>query len=103
MSSDQSNNLTNLLSKDVTKISREAPMNIGAEQALLGAILSNNLALEKVENFLEPEHFSSKINSIIFVNGCFWHSHNCKTGNKKPKSNKILTVSLSETLNPVTL
>ena len=47
MSSDQSNNLTNLLSKDVTKISREAPMNIGAEQALLGAILSNNLALEK--------------------------------------------------------
>ena len=66
MSSDQSNNLTNLLSKDVTKISREAPMNIGAEQALLGAILSNNLALEKVENFLEPEHFSSKINALIF-------------------------------------
>ena len=66
MSSDQSNNLTNILSKDVTKISREAPMNIGAEQALLGAILSNNLALEKVENFLEPEHFSSKINALIF-------------------------------------
>ena len=66
MSSDQSNNLTNLLSKDVTKISREAPMNIGAEQALLGAILSNNLALERVENFLEPEHFSSKINALIF-------------------------------------
>ncbi len=41
-------------------------MNIGAEQALLGAILSNNLALEKVENFLEPEHFSSKINALIF-------------------------------------
>ncbi len=66
MSSDQSNNLTNLLSKEVTKISREAPMNIGAEQALLGAIISNNLALEKVENFLEPEHFSSKINALIF-------------------------------------
>ena len=30
-------------------------MNVGAEQALLGAILSNNLVLEKVENFLEPE------------------------------------------------
>ena len=41
-------------------------MNIGAEQALLGAIISNNLALEKVENFLEPEHFSSKINGLIF-------------------------------------
>ena len=56
MVSDQSNNLTNFLSKEKTKISREAPMNIGAEQALLGAIISNNLALEKVENFLEPEH-----------------------------------------------
>ena len=66
MVSDQSNNLTNLLSKEKTKISRDAPMNIGAEQALLGAILSNNLALEKVENFLEPEHFSSKINGLIF-------------------------------------
>ena len=63
---DQSNKLTNLLSKDKSKISREAPMNIGAEQALLGAIISNNLALEKVENFLEPEHFSSKINGLIF-------------------------------------
>ena len=66
MVSDQSNKLTNLLSKDKSKISREAPMNIGAEQALLGAIISNNLALEKVENFLEPEHFSSKINGLIF-------------------------------------
>ena len=66
MVSDQSNNLTNFLSKEKTKISREAPMNIGAEQALLGAIISNNLALEKVENFLEPEHFSSKINGLIF-------------------------------------
>ena len=66
MVSDQSNNLTNLLSKEKTKISRDAPMNVGAEQALLGAILSNNLALEKVENFLEPEHFSSKINGLIF-------------------------------------
>ena len=66
MVSDKSNNLTNFLSKEKTKISREAPMNIGAEQALLGAIISNNLALEKVENFLEPEHFSSKINGLIF-------------------------------------
>ena len=50
MVSDQSNNLTNFLSKEKTKNFREAPMNIGAEQALLGAIISNNLALEK-ENF----------------------------------------------------
>lgn len=64
--SDQSSKLTNFIPKKSTPISREAPMNIGAEQALLGAIISNNLALEKVENFLEPQHFSSKINGLIF-------------------------------------
>ena len=64
--SDRSSKLTNFIPKESTQISREAPMNIGAEQALLGAIISNNLALEKVENFLEPEHFSSKINGLIF-------------------------------------
>ena len=64
--SDQSSKLTNFIPKESTPISRDAPMNIGAEQALLGAIISNNLALEKVENFLEPEHFSSKINGLIF-------------------------------------
>ena len=66
MTSDRGKNLTNLVSKP-TNISREVPLNLGAEQALLGAIISNNLALEKVDNFLEPEHFSSKINSIIYT------------------------------------
>ena len=66
MSPDRGKNLTNLVSKP-TNISREVPLNLGAEQALLGAIISNNLALEKVDNFLEPEHFSSKINSIIYT------------------------------------
>ena len=66
MSSDQSNNLTNLLSKDKTKISREAPINIEISTSFARAIISNNLALEKVENFLEPEHFSSKFNGLIF-------------------------------------
>ncbi len=65
-SSDQSKKLTNLVSNEITRVHREPPMNVGAEQALLGAIISNNLALEKVEDFLEPVHFSSKINSIIF-------------------------------------
>ncbi len=65
MVTDQGNKLTNLVSQS-TNISREVPINPGAEQALLGAIISNNLAFEKVENFLESEHFSSKINAIIF-------------------------------------
>ena len=51
MTSDRGKNLTNLVSKP-TNISREVPLNLGAEQALLGAIISNNLALEKVDNFL---------------------------------------------------
>ena len=66
MVSDQNTKLKNILTKSNKNISRDIPLNVGAEQSLLGAILSNNLALEKVEDFLEPKHFSSKINSIIF-------------------------------------
>ena len=66
MVSDQNTKLKNILSKSNTNPSREIPLNVGAEQSLLGAIISNNLALEKVEDFLEPKHFSSKINSTIF-------------------------------------
>ena len=66
MVSERNTNLKNILTESNTNISRNIPINVGAEQSLLGAILSNNLALEKVEDFLEPKHFSSKINSIIF-------------------------------------
>ena len=66
MVSERNTNLKNILTESNTNISRSIPINVGAEQSLLGAILSNNLALEKVEDFLEPKHFSSKINSIIF-------------------------------------
>ena len=66
MVSDQNTKLKNVLTKSNTNVSRDIPLNVGAEQSLLGAILSNNLALEKVEDFLESKHFSSKINSIIF-------------------------------------
>jgi len=66
MVSDQNTKLKNILTKSKPNISRDIPVNIGAEQSLLGAIISNNLALEKVEDFLEAKHFSSKINSIIF-------------------------------------
>jgi DNA mismatch endonuclease (patch repair protein) len=24
---------------------------------------------------------------IIFINGCFWHGHDCKSGRKRPKTN----------------
>ena len=66
MTTSESNKLTNIVSPKNLNLIREVPVNTGAEQALLGAILSNNLAYEKVEEFLEPEYFSSKINRIIF-------------------------------------
>lgn len=45
---------------------RIPPQNLEAEQALLGAILSNNRAMEKVAEFLRPECFSSPVHARIF-------------------------------------
>ena len=42
------------------------PKNIEAEQALLGAILANNKAFEKVEEFLLPKHFADSTHAKIF-------------------------------------
>ena len=42
------------------------PQNIEAEQALLGAILANNKAFEKVSEFLKPQHFADSMHSKIF-------------------------------------
>ncbi|HET6376088.1 MAG TPA: replicative DNA helicase [Methylocella sp.] len=45
---------------------RLAPHNIEAEQALLGAILVNNDAFDRVSDFLRAEHFSEEIHRRIF-------------------------------------
>ena len=45
---------------------RQAPHNIEAEQALLGAILINNEAFDRVSSFLEPHHFFEPLHSRIF-------------------------------------
>ena len=34
-----------------------------------------------------PDIVLPKYNHIIFVNGCFWHMHDCKYGNVRPKTN----------------
>lgn len=47
---------------DVTRL----PRNIEAEQALIGALLANNKAYEKVSEFLRPEHFSDPIHVKVF-------------------------------------
>ena len=45
---------------------REAPNNLEAEQALLGAILVNNEALDRVSSFLKPDHFFDPLHGRIF-------------------------------------
>ncbi len=45
---------------------RMPPSNIAAEQALLGALLANNKAYERVSDYLAPEHFADPINGRIF-------------------------------------
>ena len=45
---------------------REAPNNIEAEQALLGAILVNNDAFYRVSDFLKPNHFYEPLHRRIY-------------------------------------
>jgi replicative DNA helicase len=45
---------------------RVQPHNEEVEQALLGALLVNNRALEKVSEFLRPEHFYNPVHGRIF-------------------------------------
>ena len=45
---------------------RAAPHNIEAEQALLGAILVNNEAQDRVSGFLLPEHFYDPLHAQIY-------------------------------------
>ena len=45
---------------------RLPPSNVQAEQALLGALLANNKAYERVSEFLVPEHFADPLHGRIF-------------------------------------
>ena len=45
---------------------RTAPHNLEAEQALLGAILVNNEAAQKVQGFLDTDHFYEPVHGRIF-------------------------------------
>ncbi|ENN91534.1 replicative DNA helicase [Bartonella schoenbuchensis] len=56
----------NPLHKEETSSFRQLPHNIEAEQALLGAILINNDALDRVSDFLKPEHFFEILHQKIF-------------------------------------
>src|SRR4026209_2479946 len=45
---------------------RSPPHNIEAEQALLGAILVNNEAIDRVSSFLKPVHFFQTLHGRIY-------------------------------------
>ena len=45
---------------------RLPPSNVQAEQALLGALLANNRAYERVSEFLVPEHFADPVHGRIY-------------------------------------
>jgi len=51
---------------DVDEKYRQTPFDVEAEQALLGAILVNNDAFERVSGFLEPEHFYEPLHQRVF-------------------------------------
>jgi len=45
---------------------RTPPCNFEAEKALLGALMANNKAYDKVSEFLRPEHFADPIHTKVF-------------------------------------
>ena len=54
------------LPEEATTEYRQAPHNVEAEQALLGAVLVNNEAFYRVSDFLEPRHFYEPIHQKIY-------------------------------------
>ena len=36
-----------------------------------------------------PDIYFTKQKKVVFINGCFWHGHDCKRGARLPKSNSV--------------
>ena len=62
---EKTDNVTRLPSAEDARL-REPPHNFDAEQALLGAILVNNSAYQRVAEFLRPEHFADPLHGKLF-------------------------------------
>ena len=43
---------------------KQMPHNIEAEQQLLGALLINNDLIDRISNFLKPEHFYESVHAV---------------------------------------
>lgn len=35
-----------------------------------------------------PDLVFPRLRKVVFVNGCFWHGHNCARGSRVPKNNR---------------
>ena len=62
---EKTSNVTRLPGAEDIRL-REPPHNFEAEQALLGAILVNNAAYQRVAEFLKPEHFADPLHGKLF-------------------------------------
>jgi replicative DNA helicase len=62
---EKASNVTRLPGSEDLRL-REPPHNFEAEQALLGAILVNNAAYQRVAEFLRPEHFADPLHGKLF-------------------------------------
>jgi replicative DNA helicase len=60
------NNVTRLRGGEPALPQRTPPVNYDAEQALLGAILANNLVFDRVNEFLQPQHFADPLHGRIY-------------------------------------
>jgi len=58
--------MTNIDSPLLGLSQRLPPSNLAAEQALLGALLSNNRAYDRVSEFLQAEHFADPVHARIY-------------------------------------
>jgi replicative DNA helicase len=58
--------LTPPMKPDQTERLRLTPCDVETEQALLGAILINNDAFERVSSFLQPDHFQEPLHQRIY-------------------------------------
>lgn len=65
---------------------------------LYGALPPNQLSALKIEHQEirlrgsrlpgSPDLVFSARHKVIFMNGCFWHGHDCSAGKRQPTSNK---------------
>ncbi|MCE2577527.1 hypothetical protein LDL36_03210 [Komagataeibacter sp. FNDCR1] len=78
---------------------RQPPTNVEAEQALLGALLTNNGVLSRIEEILEPEHFYTPIYGAVYgaARQMIWNGGRADPITLRPKFEGDLRLRQDET------